>query len=219
MNPRAVRLPPLLAIVVAITMYALLPARVSVGPPWLVPVVEGLLGVVLVAVRTGSDGWVGAVGLPAGLDRVVSVVLVVVLAGFNLAALAVVVADALSPAGRPPSDLFAASVQIFVTNVVVFGLLYSEMDRGGPVARRRASGAPPDPDFQFPQDTSPPAGRAWHPEFVDYLYVSFTNCTAYSPTDTMPLRRRAKAAMTLESAVSLLTAVVIVAKAVGAVGS
>lgn len=218
MNPRAVRLPSLLAIAVAVAMYALLPARVSVGPGWMVPAVEAALGVVLVAVRTGGGGWVGRVGLPAGADRAVALALVAVVGVFNLVALAVVVADALSPRGHPASDLLAASVQIFVTNVVASGLLYSEMDRGGPVARRLASGPHPDPDFSFPQDQAPPA-RAWHPEFVDYLYLSFTNCTAYSPTDTMPLRGRAKAAMALQASVSLLTAVVIVAKAVGTVGS
>ena len=102
---------------------------------------------------------------------------------------------------------------IWLTNVIVFGLWYWEFDRGGPVAR--ALGINPYPDFQFPQMTSPEmAPPHWEPQFADYLYVAFTNAAAFSPTDTMPLSRWAKLAMTLQSAISIVTVALIVARAV-----
>ena len=102
---------------------------------------------------------------------------------------------------------------IWLTNVIVFGLWYWEFDRGGPVAR--ALGTEPYPDFQFPQMTSPEmAPPHWEPQFADYLYVAFTNAAAFSPTDTMPLSRWAKLAMTLQSAISIVTVALVVARAV-----
>jgi uncharacterized membrane protein len=58
--------------------------------------------------------------------------------------------------------------------------------------------------------------KDWEPEFLDYLYVAFTNSTAFSPTDTLPLSRWAKGLMALQSAISLATAALVVAKAVNA---
>jgi hypothetical protein len=102
---------------------------------------------------------------------------------------------------------------IWLTNVIVFGLWYWEFDRGGPVAR--ALGSNPYPDFQFPQMVSPEmAPPHWEPEFADYLYLAFTNAAAFSPTDVMPLSRWAKMAMTLQSAISIVTVALVVARAV-----
>jgi uncharacterized membrane protein len=102
---------------------------------------------------------------------------------------------------------------IWLTNVIVFGMWYWNLDRGGPAARAQA--LKPYPDFLFPQmtvvDLSPPD---WQPEFFDYLYLSFTNAAAFSPTDTMPLARWAKLAMMLQSIVSLGTVVLVIARAV-----
>jgi uncharacterized membrane protein len=112
-------------------------------------------------------------------------------------------------AGRP---LVYASVPIWLTNVIVFGLWYWELDRGGPAARqepeRRQS------DFLFPQMSTPGSAPGWVPSFLDYLYTSFTNATAFSPTDTMPLTPWAKLLMTLQSLASLLTVAVVVSRAV-----
>ena len=97
--------------------------------------------------------------------------------------------------------------------MIVFGLWYWEFDRGGPVAR--ALGINPYPDFQFPQMTSPEmAPPHWEPQFADYLYLAFTNAAAFSPTDVMPLSRWAKLAMTLQSAISIVTVALVVARAV-----
>ena len=111
------------------------------------------------------------------------------------------------------STLLGVGANIWITNVIVFALWYWEFDRGGPGAR--AEGQDPEPDFLFPQMATPGlASSSWEPEFLDYLYVSFTNATAFSPTDTMPLSRWTKMSMLLQSAVSLVTAALVIARAV-----
>ena len=109
--------------------------------------------------------------------------------------------------------LVGAGIVLWVTNVLLFGLWYWELDRGGPVARQLEPDAMP--DFLFPQMTqegiSPPG---WRPIFIDYMYTSFTNATAFSPTDTMPLTPMAKVLMTVQSAAALLTVALVLARAV-----
>jgi hypothetical protein len=98
--------------------------------------------------------------------------------------------------------LILTAINIFFTNVIVFGLLYWELDAGGPVKRKLAYAR--DHDFSFPQMQNPElAPKDWFPKFLDYLYVSLTNATAFSPTDTMPLTRMAKTLMGTQSLVSL----------------
>jgi uncharacterized membrane protein len=112
-----------------------------------------------------------------------------------------------------PATLLFTGASIWLTNVIAFALWYWEFDRGGPVERAR--GTVKYPDLQFPQMTAPDmAPPHWEPAFADYLYVAFTNATAFSPTDTMPMSRWAKMAMTLQSAISLITMGLIVARAV-----
>ncbi len=102
---------------------------------------------------------------------------------------------------------------IWLTNVLVFALWYWELDRGGPVTRML--GARKHPDFLFAQMASPEvAPEDWEPMFLDYFYLSFTNATAFSPTDTLPLTRWAKMLMLLQSAVSLATVALVIARAV-----
>ena len=97
--------------------------------------------------------------------------------------------------------------------MIAFGLWYWGFDRGGPV--RRLQSDPPPPDFQFPQMENPQlAAPGWHPRLVDYVYVSFTNSIAFSPTDAMPLSRWAKVLMLFESSVSALTVLLVAARAV-----
>jgi uncharacterized membrane protein len=109
-------------------------------------------------------------------------------------------------------SLIYASVPIWLTNVIVFGLWYWEMDRGGPAVRLRADHR--QPDFLFPQMATPRSAPGWTPKFLDYLYTSFTNATAFSPTDTMPLTAAAKFLMMLQSLASLLTVALVVSRAV-----
>ncbi len=111
--------------------------------------------------------------------------------------------------------LLGGGGSIFVTNVIAFGLVYWEFDRGGPFARRLRPKERPHPDFLFPQMGQPGrASRAWRPDFVDYLYVSLTNAMAFSPTDTMPLTRPAKAMMAAQSIVAVSTVALVIARAV-----
>jgi hypothetical protein len=106
---------------------------------------------------------------------------------------------------------------IWTTNVIAFGLWYWAFDRGGPV--RRVEADPPPPDFQFPQMENPQwAPPGWYPELVDYIYVAFTNAIAFSPTDAMPLTRRAKRMMLIEALISAVTVLLVAARAVNIVG-
>ena len=110
-------------------------------------------------------------------------------------------------------QLLLKAMTVWATNVISFGLVFWAIDRGGPV--RRARPDPPPPDFQFPQMENPQlAAPGWYPQLVDYIYVSFTNCIAFSPTDAMPLSRRAKLLMLSESGVSAITVLLVAARAV-----
>ncbi|HEY9759248.1 MAG TPA: hypothetical protein V6C97_29080 [Oculatellaceae cyanobacterium] len=106
-----------------------------------------------------------------------------------------------------------SSLETWFTNIVVFALWYWEIDRGGPDQRARHESGPP--DFLFPQMSTPScADPNWTPKFFDYLYVAFTNATAFSPTDVQPLSRTAKALMLIESVISLVTITLVAARAV-----
>lgn len=114
-------------------------------------------------------------------------------------------------------QLLLKAITVWSTNVIAFGLWYWAFDRGGPV--RRLQRDPPPPDFQFPQMENPQlAAPGWTPHLVDYVYVSFTNAIAFSPTDAMPLSRWAKLLMLSESALSALTVLLVVSRAVNIFG-
>ena len=115
-------------------------------------------------------------------------------------------------------ELIVAGVLIWLTNFLIFALWYWELDRGGP--GKRAAGHDGPPDFLFPQMTDDRIEPLdWRPQFIDYLYVSLTNNTAFSPTDTMPLTPMAKIIMGVQSVVSLLTIGLIVSRAVNILGA
>ena len=134
----------------------------------------------------------------------------VVAVGVLLVALASSGADSLSA-----GDLLAHGMVVWLTNIITFGLLFWQLDEGGP--RLRAERGRRDPDFQFPQDAARQAG--WSTRMSDYLYVSLTNAIAVSPTDTMPLTRRAKGLMAVESLISYAIVLLVVARAVNILGS
>jgi hypothetical protein len=116
-------------------------------------------------------------------------------------------------AGDSATDILMSGAAVWLTNVIAFSLWYWELDRGGPVARMRARR--PYPDFVFAQMQSPELGPPnWRPGFVDYLFLSFTNATAFSPTDVLPLTPWAKLTMMAQSAISLSTVALVVARAV-----
>ena len=142
----------------------------------------------------------------------------VVIALLGLLALASLTATGLllwvlATADLTAGQLLLNGMVVWTTSLIVFGLLFWELDGGGPLQRmvRGSRG----PDFQFPQDVSPdPAATPWRPRLLDYMYVSLTNSIAVSPTDTMPLSRRAKSLMGLESVVSVRHRVFVIARAV-----
>jgi uncharacterized membrane protein len=148
------------------------------------------------------------------LLRAVSVTLIAAISVANtISALRLVYELLHGTAGDNAAALLSTGAAIWGTNVIVFGLWYWELDRGGPVARAHARKTYP--DFLFVQMQAPElAPPEWEPAFVDYLYLSFTNATAFSPTDVMPLSRWAKMMMLVQSGVSLVAMVLVVARAV-----
>ena len=202
------RLAVTLAILAAIAMLVALPDRIAPHPRWLLPGLALLLLLVLtVANPTRIDRQ-------SRVLRSVGLLLIAVISIANAATAARLIVDLVRGTGiRTPSELLLTGAAIWLTNVIVFGLWYWEFDRGGPVARAHAKNQYP--DFLFPQMTSPEnTPPEWEPEFVDYLYFSFTNATAFSPTDVMPLSRWAKLTMLAQSAVSLMTVALVIARAV-----
>jgi len=144
---------------------------------------------------------VALLGLLVVADAVAVGVLLAALAGSDAASLSA-------------GELFAHGSVVWLTNIITFGLLFWMLDEGGP--RVRAERGRLDPDFQFPQDV---ARRSdWSPRLSDYIYVALTNAIAVSPTDTMPLTRRAKGLMAVESLISYSVAVVVIAQAVNVLG-
>ena len=203
------RWPALLAILVAMALYVTLPGHLYYGPVWLLPAVEGALFLALLAARRVEDeGYEWQRGLAIGLIAAMNAA--------NLGSLlllihALVSSSLIHGLKITALNLMVWSAQIWLTNVIVFGLWYWELDRGGPVARclphHRA------PDFLFPQMANPDAAtQGWTPSFFDYVYTSFTNAAAFSPTDTMPLSEWAKALFMVQSAASLVTAVLVIAR-------
>ncbi len=148
-----------------------------------------------------------------GLRRTVALTLVGVITVADAFALVALVASLLSGQEKSGSELLLKGATIWGTNVITFGLLFWEFDRGGPIRRRAPN--PPPRDFQFPQDENPTLAEPdWHPRLADYVYISFTNAVAFSPTDVMPLTRRVKMMMLAEAATSGVTALLVAARAV-----
>ncbi len=161
-------------------------------------------------------------------SRMASIVLSSLVIVSNLVALGMLV-HAMTEKGTAGGPLLIAAGQVWVTGVIGFGLLFWEIDRGGPVARRVKTHADMQPaDWRFSQDenhdtvaevaVSASKNSGWIPTFPDYLYVSLTNSSAFSPTDTMPLSTRAKALMGVEATAALLTSLLVIARAVGSLG-
>jgi uncharacterized membrane protein len=149
----------------------------------------------------------------AGKRRMWVIVLFAVVSVANMLLLVAVLASLISGHERSGGQLLLKALTVWTTNAITFGLWFWEIDRGGPL--RRLEPDPPPPDFAFPQLQDPAlAERGWYAKFFDYLYVSFTNSIAFSPTDTLPLTRTAKRLMLAESAVSSVTLLLVAARAV-----
>lgn len=148
-----------------------------------------------------------------GGRRTASLSLFGVLSLTNAFLLIALLASLISGQEKSGGQLLLKSVTVWASNVIVFGLWYWAFDRGGPIRRREPD--PPSPDFQFPQMENPQlAEPGWYPRLVDYIYISFTNAIAFSPTDAMPLTRWAKLLMLAESGISAMTVLLVIARAV-----
>jgi uncharacterized membrane protein len=198
--------PPLLAIAVAIGLQVLLPDRLTAGPTWLLPVLEGLMLITLFF--AAPQRLVGEHAVRRRLALIVAALISIA----NGISLGLLVSTLLHRTISQGEELIVAGSLIWLTNVLAFGLWYWEADRGGPGRRAGARDGPP--DFLFPQMTDARMSVGWRPAFVDYLYVSLTNATAFSPTDTMPLTPSAKCLMGLQSVISLVTIGLVVSRAV-----
>jgi uncharacterized membrane protein len=215
---------PTVAIIASAVLYADLPVRFIAGPSagafsvvrWVIPVLTVLVLVTLVVTVPGGRlmGAVGWHGHTVHVTRRWLVLsLIALVSAANAASIILLVHLLVNGAHANAPTLLRAAVHMWVVNVLLFALWYWELDGGGPAARPECE--PGGLDFLFPQQTDPVLLRTgWRPLFLDYLYVSFTNAAAFSPTDTMPLSRWAKMLMLAQSAISLSLAVMVVARAV-----
>ncbi|MFQ6147801.1 hypothetical protein ACLMNJ_32815 [Streptomyces seoulensis] len=203
----------------AIVLYLGLPQRLLVAPRYVLPVLEVLLLVPLVAINPRR------LTRETKAFRALSLGLVAVLAVSNLVALGLLIHELVHAGVKEGRGLLVAALQVWLTNIIVFGLAYWELDRGGPVSRTQVPrGKLPLADFRFSQDENDDAveevadgaSRAcdWVLRLADYLCVSITNYTAFSPTGTMPLSARAKLMMSVQSVSVLLTSLLVIARAV-----
>jgi uncharacterized membrane protein len=215
---------PTVAIVASAGLYADLPSRFIAGSAagafgivrWLVPALTVLVLATLVAIHPRSR-LVHRLGLGAAeahlTRRRLAIAMIAIVSAANIASIALLIHLLINGAHAYASTLLRAAVHMWVVNILLFGLWYWQLDGGGPVARPTCE--PHALDFLFPQQTESAFAQAgWRPFFLDYLYVSFTNAAAFSPTDTMPLSRWAKMLMLVQSAISLALAVMVVARAV-----
>lgn len=217
------RLPSALVVVAAIALYALLPEQLILGPRLVIPALEVVLLAALIVVNprrmTRDNVW----------ERAAALTLVGLIAVANAAALYLLLRQLVTTDESRSVELLIAAGQVWLTNVIVYGLAFWQLDRGGPVARTHLPRARlPKADFRFPQDEDHDTvvevqiGSSkvsdWVPAVVDYLYVSLSNSSAFSPTDTMPLSTRAKILMGIESTSALVISVLVIAKGVGGLG-
>jgi hypothetical protein len=206
---------PQLVVAATLVLDFSLPARVTVGPAWLLPAFEGLLLIGLIAIsarpriRNSPIRRYVAISL-IGLVSLANVVSLILLCHLMLKGALYGGSQTSATEGH---KLVLGGIVLWATNVLLFSLWYWELDRGGPTVREQATAGLP--DLLFPQMIDPQfAPKGWMPTLIDYLYVSFTNATAFSPTDTMPLTPWAKVLMAVQSGTSLATLGLVVARAV-----
>jgi hypothetical protein len=191
--------PAAFALVVLGVAYAFVSANLTLGPPWLLLAILAL-GAVGIRVLRWRELWI---------LRRYSAMLILGVATVAVSISAVYLVAALLRGRTEASDLLRDAGLLWVSNVLVFALWYWEMDGGGPAHRHHG-----EHDFLFPQMTIHHKANDWTPEFLDYLFLAFNTSTAFSPTDTMVLARRAKALMMLQSLISLVTIAVLAARAI-----
>ncbi|HEV3196156.1 MAG TPA: hypothetical protein VGZ06_08445 [Candidatus Cybelea sp.] len=212
-----------LAVLAAMLLYITLPPRLTIGPIWAAPAIILLLLIplsILVPRRHRETRR----------TRFLSIFLIAIVNFFNLASVLLLIGGLFHPERATTHSaglLLRTGGQIWATNILVFSLWFWELDGDGPDARAHASSATEveNADFLFPQMQLSLVSDSgancidpnWKPRFLDYLYLAFTNSTAFSPTDVMPLSRWAKVLMTFEALISLITIAIVIARSINAI--
>jgi hypothetical protein len=200
-----------LAVLAAGSLRAVLPTQLRIKDArWALI----LILVVLLAVLVIGDP--GRIDRDSTWLRVATGTLIGVISLVNAAAVVRLVAAIIGAHATFTNDanvLLASGGAVWLTNVIAFGLWYWDLDRGGAAARARGAGRPP--AFVFPEMSNTQyVGADWYPKFIDYLHLSFTTAMAFSPTDVSAIRPWAKLMMMAEDVISLLVALLVVARAV-----
>lgn len=209
-----------LAVLVAVALNLMLPPKLEIGPTWIVLVLVAVLLTPLVAMTPTTMRDLHVM-------RALTIALVATLNFFNVASVVLLINDLLNVhapghTNLTAQELLSSGAAIWLTNVIIFALWFWELDGDGPFDRERFPSAceTPSIDFIFPQMSIDPKRitgvnpGTWKPMFLDYLYLSFTNALAVSPTDVMPLTRTAKMLMLGESLISFVTVALILARSV-----
>lgn len=201
------RAPVVIVVMIVIFLQYVLPDELAMGIQHPICITEALLAIVLLAL---SPKRINKHHMPT---RILGLSLTTIMTISNTASAALLIGFLINGDAKDPNHLLLSGASIWLTNIIIFSLWFWDLDRGGPGARAEAKNQ--HPDFIFPQMSDPGyAPDHWHPNFFDYLYTSFTNASAFSPTDVMPLTRWAKMLMMVQSLTSLLTVGLVVARAV-----
>jgi hypothetical protein len=205
--------PAQIAVLTALILYIALPDKLTLGPDWLLPTAEGLL----LAGLVWASPWRRR-SQPRPWRRRLALVLSVLVAAGNSVSLGLLIHYVVRGGKAGGYELVLSGAEIWTTAVLIFAVIYWELDGGGPTSRATDRKSLPDM-FSFPQwadlNKTP---QQWRPMFVDYLYLSFTNCTAFSPTDTMPVRASMKLLMMFQGFTALITIGVVVSRAISLLG-
>ncbi len=196
------------AVLVAIILQSTAPENGRLVPWWIVPAIELLL---LAVAMIRDPGRIDRRG--PGSQRA-TIALAAAMTVATVVGIAVLIVDILDTnLIVTANSILGRGAALWVTNVIAFSFWYWIFDRGGP--GERAAGSAIAPSFAFPENATPElAPDGWQPRYHDYLYLSFTNATAFSPTDTLPIQAWAKMAMLAESVLSLITAIMVIARAI-----
>lgn len=202
------RWPVLVITLAALALHLLLPNSLTFFPSWVVPV----LGVIVLVPLVGIN--------PKRLDnetrwsRWLSIGFALALTALNQVYIVLIIIELVNNQADGPSILLT-TLAVWITNVIAFALTYWQLDLGGPVARR-IEGLRDDAqqDFRFPQQDNPAGQSGWHAEFLDYAYFSLSNMMAFSPTDVMPLSRRAKGLMAYQALTGFILLALVIARSV-----